>query len=119
MSEKKVLSIDDIERDITGNSGSRGRGFGTLGDFPVVEDLSGVAEYPCDNERCPASQIKFDHVVNRIKGEPQNYRSYDRYEFDWNPELDEFRIVGYYCPICDSLKIAVDDQVVEEQEGQI
>lgn len=119
MNEMKELSLSDIRRDITSSSGNTGRDFGILGRFPVVKEISGHARYPCGNDQCPAREVRFDHRVNRISGELESHYSWNKFEFLWDPELDEFKVTGHYCPICGRLSIEVDGETVEEQEGEV
>lgn len=119
MSDIKQLSLDDVRRDLTGSSGNTGREFGTLGRFPIVKERSGSTKYPCGNEDCPASEVRFDHVVNRIKGELESFYNWEQFEFTWDPNLNEFRLTGHYCPICGRFKVDIDGETVIEEEGDI
>lgn len=119
MSELQQFDIDDIVVDITSDSYNKGHRFGTIGRFPIVEDISGSSETKCETEGCPARRKEFKYYIDRVVGEPRTYHSYDDCVFDWDENLDEFTVRGHYCPICSSLEVSVDGQIIEKEEGNI
>ena len=118
MSEKETRTIQELVRDVSCDNYNYGNGFGTVGSFPVVQEYSDTMRTMCANSDCPAKHVQFDHLVSKTDGEVSGCTG-EVATFEWNPELDKFRVSGHFCPVCENLELRIDSETVRSEKGSI